>query len=120
MATYMLIALYIHLNSYNRDSNLCKMLSSLAITYPTYPNFESCRSFEKTVSFSQSFEIRNDFDYKASKSSSTHVVRALKYHLKEEKLTHGQETAPTSKFSALIFETYFSWTAVSWRTKLLY
>ena len=61
----------------------------------------------KFDSFSLSgFEIQSYFDYRTSKIKF-YSVRALKYYLNEENLTHGRVTTTISKVSPQIFETYF-------------
>ena len=52
------------------------------------------------------FEIESGFDCKTS-NIKLHSVRVLKCYMNDNNLILGQETVTISKFSALIFETYF-------------
>ena len=53
------------------------------------------------------FEIQRISDLETRKPK-LYSVRALKHYLNEKNLIHNQVTATFSKFSAQIFETYFS------------
>ena len=53
------------------------------------------------------FEIHRNSDYKTL-AITLYSIGALKHHLNEKNLINGREAATISKFSVLIFESYFS------------
>ena len=71
--------------------------------------FELLVSWERKLNFFSplGFDLQRHSDQEIPKIKR-HSVRVLKRYLNKKNLTHGRETATILKFSALIYETYFS------------